>query len=263
MGGRHWGMGKWFCCLLALLYCCASHAGTVHYYYTDPQGNVLAKADAQGNIIARYDYKPYGSSVASLGVPPDGPGYTGHVNDPDTGLVYMQARYYDPETGRFLSVDPNTPTAANTFNFNRYEYANNNPVVNIDPDGRQGTMAAGTWTGQAVMAQRGPRQVQHLNEINTAQAKLAGGAISAAAGGEVAGFVKAVLMLRNALGDTPKAASKGEFHAPGDVPNSQVIVRGGTSDMPAPGQVFSGSQGSSVADAAAGVPSRTNSHLNC
>lgn len=34
------------------------YAGEVHYYYTDPNGNVLAKADAQGNIIARYDYKP-------------------------------------------------------------------------------------------------------------------------------------------------------------------------------------------------------------
>ena len=37
---------------------------------------------------------------------PNGPGYTGHVNDPDTGLVYMQARYYDPGWGGFLSVDP-------------------------------------------------------------------------------------------------------------------------------------------------------------
>lgn len=34
------------------------YAGTVHYYYTDQNGNVLAKADAQGNIVARYDYKP-------------------------------------------------------------------------------------------------------------------------------------------------------------------------------------------------------------
>ncbi|WP_460877891.1 RHS repeat-associated core domain-containing protein, partial [Rhodanobacter koreensis] len=72
----------------------------------------------------------------ALGMAPNGPGYTGHVNDPDTGLVYMQARYYDPATGRFLSVDPVTPAAGNTFNFSRYTYADNNPVVNIDPDGR-------------------------------------------------------------------------------------------------------------------------------
>jgi RHS repeat-associated protein len=112
------------------------HASTRHYYYTDPQGNVLAKADAQGNIVATYDYAPYGSSVPSMGSPPNGPGYSSHVNDPDTGLIYMQARYYDPVVGRFLSIDPDVPKAANTFNFNRYEYVNNNPIMGVDPTGR-------------------------------------------------------------------------------------------------------------------------------
>jgi RHS repeat-associated protein len=111
-----------------------AHAGTRHYYYTDPQGTVLAKADAQGNIIASYDYAPYGTQA--LGTAPSGPGYTGHVNDPDTGLVYMQARYYDPSTGRFLSADPAGPSPGNLFNFNRYDYANNNPINHTDPDGR-------------------------------------------------------------------------------------------------------------------------------
>jgi uncharacterized protein RhaS with RHS repeats len=56
-------MDKWLGhLLLLLLCCCTAHAGTRHYYYTDPQGNVLAKADQAGNIIARYDYTPYGSA---------------------------------------------------------------------------------------------------------------------------------------------------------------------------------------------------------
>lgn len=71
-----------------------------------------------------------------MGAAPDGVGYTGHVNDPETGLVYMQARYYDSAVGRFLSVDPVDPQAGNVFNIGRYEYANNSPIVNIDPDGR-------------------------------------------------------------------------------------------------------------------------------
>ena len=107
---------------------------TVTYVYTDPQGTPLVQADASGNVIAKYDYTPYGNSIASLGAAPNGPGYTGHVNDPETGLVYMQARYYQP-TGRFLSPDPVEPSAGNVYGFNRYAYANNNPIINTDPTG--------------------------------------------------------------------------------------------------------------------------------
>lgn len=125
-------------CVMAMAYLASTglHAGEKRYYYTDPNGNVLAEADAQGNIVARYDYKPYGSPVPGTGPVPNGPGYTGHVHDAESGLIYMQARYYDPDLGRFLSVDPDTPDAANVFNFNRYAYVNNNPIMGIDPTGR-------------------------------------------------------------------------------------------------------------------------------
>jgi len=108
---------------------------TTTYVLTDVQGTVLAREDAHGVTIAQYDYTPYGQ--VQTGPATAGPGYTGHVNDPDTGLVYMQARYYDPEMGRFPSVDPIGPTPGNVYNFNRYGYASNNPVINIDPDGRE------------------------------------------------------------------------------------------------------------------------------
>jgi RHS repeat-associated protein len=55
------------------------------------------------------------------------------VADLNTGLSYMQQRYYDPVAMRFLSVDP---VAASPLSFSRYWYANNNPYGNIDPDGR-------------------------------------------------------------------------------------------------------------------------------
>jgi RHS repeat-associated protein len=65
------------------------------------------------------------------------------VNDADTGLVYMQQRYYDPIAARFLSVDPIT-TDANTGNgFNLYEYAQSNPYRYTDPDGRDSTCSPG------------------------------------------------------------------------------------------------------------------------
>lgn len=115
--------------------CGVSSAGTVTYIYTDPQGTPLAEVDANGTIEAIFDYRPYGS--LSLGNSPDGPGYTGHVNDSDIGLVYMQARYYDPLSMRFLSIDPVHPTSGNQISFNRFSYANNNPLMFIDPDGRE------------------------------------------------------------------------------------------------------------------------------
>ena len=108
---------------------------TVTYYLTDAQGTVIATQDAQGNILSRRFHRPYGA--VAQGTPQAGPGYTGHVNDPDTGLVYMQQRYYDPDSGRFPSPDPIGPTPGNIYSFNRYAYANNNPVRYIDSDGRQ------------------------------------------------------------------------------------------------------------------------------
>ncbi|MEI7038338.1 RHS repeat-associated core domain-containing protein [Fulvimonas yonginensis] len=110
-----------------------AHASTVTYVYSDPQGTPLAEADASGNITATFDYRPYGAQA--LGSPQNGPGYTGHINDADSNLVYMQARYYDLNAGRFISCDPvkeknSLPT------INSYWYASDNPVNMIDPDGK-------------------------------------------------------------------------------------------------------------------------------
>ncbi len=61
---------------------------------------------------------------------------TQHIKDSATGLTYMQARYYDPLIGRFLSIDPVKFTdTGNPAMFNRYAYGFNDPVNMIDPDG--------------------------------------------------------------------------------------------------------------------------------
>lgn len=74
-------------------------------------------------------------TVAGTAIPTIG--FTGHVNDADTGLTYMQQRYYDPVAGRFLSEDTVLTDANTGKSFNRYVYASNNPYKYIDPDGRQ------------------------------------------------------------------------------------------------------------------------------
>lgn len=107
----------------------------VRYYVTDALGSVVVVTDESGNVMERREYEPYGAQLTPA--VQDGPGYTGHVQDAATGLVYMQQRYYDPQIGRFLSVDPVTAYDNPIDQFHRYRYANNNPYKFTDPDGRQ------------------------------------------------------------------------------------------------------------------------------
>jgi RHS repeat-associated protein len=106
----------------------------VKYQHTDALGSPVAVTNETGQVIERMDYEPWG---AIIGKPNhNGIGYTGHVMDGATGLTYMQQRYYDQSIGRFLSVDPVTADRKTGVNFNRYWYADNNPYIYKDPDGR-------------------------------------------------------------------------------------------------------------------------------
>ncbi len=109
----------------------------VQYDHTDGLGSPVARTNATGALVGgKTRYEAYGATA--VGTAP-GIGFTGHVNDAATGLVYMQQRYYDPIAGRFLSTDPVLTDANTGAGFNRYNYANNNPYSYIDPDGRAAT----------------------------------------------------------------------------------------------------------------------------
>lgn len=117
--------------------------GTTTYVHTDALGSPVAKTSQAGAVVEETRYEPYGGTLAGS-TNPTRIGFTGHVNDPDTGLVYMQQRYYEPLAGRFLSVDPITTDAKTGGHFNRYDYANNNSYAFIDPDGRSPVTCTGT-----------------------------------------------------------------------------------------------------------------------
>jgi RHS repeat-associated protein len=105
----------------------------VKYSHTDALGSPVAQSDAAGTVVNRTRYEPYGYIAAGTA---NTIGFTGHVSDIDTGLTYMQQRYYDPIAGRMLSIDPVITDSNTGSSFNRYNYANNNPYRYIDPDGR-------------------------------------------------------------------------------------------------------------------------------
>jgi RHS repeat-associated protein len=104
-------------------------------------GSPIAKTSPTGAVIERNEYEPYGAVIGKPNY--DGVGYTGHVQDGATGLTYMQQRYYDPQIGLFLSVDPVTAYSNPVGQFHRYRYANNNPYKFVDPDGREVRFAPG------------------------------------------------------------------------------------------------------------------------
>ncbi|KAF1006512.1 MAG: tRNA(Glu)-specific nuclease WapA [Luteibacter sp.] len=105
----------------------------VTYYYTDPQGNVLATTDANGNLRSKAEYTPFGREAMDSRA--NQAGFVGHVTDAESDYVYMQARYYDPSMGRFLSPDPLDLAAGRGFTFNRFTYAANSPATLADYTG--------------------------------------------------------------------------------------------------------------------------------
>jgi RHS repeat-associated protein len=112
--------------------------GVTQYVHTDALGSPVAHTNAAGALLNRTRYEPYGYPFAGTkpSVNTSTIGFTGHQQDADTDLVYMQQRYYDPIAGRFLSVDPIVTDANTGKGFGLYTYVDNNPFTKVDPDGR-------------------------------------------------------------------------------------------------------------------------------
>ena len=100
-------------------------AVTAKYTY-DAWGKLISVTDANGNALAK-DHFAYQISVR----------YRGYVYDDETGLYYLQSRYYDPETGRFLNADDVDYIGLIRANisYNAFAYCDNNPINHWDSTG--------------------------------------------------------------------------------------------------------------------------------
>ena len=107
------------------------------FLHPDHLGSAQTGTDQSGNVVWREQYTPFGEKWQATAANDDQAGFTGHITDSATGLTYMQARYYDPTIGRFLSIDPVgfMESGYNPGMFNRYSYAVNNPTNLTDPTG--------------------------------------------------------------------------------------------------------------------------------
>jgi RHS repeat-associated protein len=104
-------------------------ASVVSYYLADHLGNVVQTTNSAGAVTLTREYDPWGNAIQ--GSTTGGYAFTGRDWDPETGLYYYRARYYDPKLGRFISEDPIGLTGG----LDLYTYAANDVTSTIDPFG--------------------------------------------------------------------------------------------------------------------------------
>lgn len=118
---------------------CTIEAGSLltYYYHEDNLNSSSALSDSGGTQKEVDSYYPFGraqtaNSQAAFQISRR---FTGQVLDAESGLYYYNARYYDPEIGRFIQADTVIPDLSNPQSYNRYSYCQNNPLTLTDPSG--------------------------------------------------------------------------------------------------------------------------------
>ena len=115
-----------------------SYNGTMYFYVKNLQGDVIRIIDLAGTDVASYVYDAWGNIKDTKGEPTireiNPIRYRGYVYDTETSLYYLQSRYYDPFTGRFLNADDTAfiGVSGTVLSGNLFAYCENNPVNHID-----------------------------------------------------------------------------------------------------------------------------------
>nr|WP_301951407.1 RHS repeat-associated core domain-containing protein [Microcystis aeruginosa] len=105
------------------------------YYQVDGLGSTRLMTGNNGSVIVEYDYDAYGNLTRKVGDADNNYLFAGEQVDDAVDGYYLRARYYDPNTGRFASVDPFEGYNNQPITLHDYLYAGVNPVNAIDPSG--------------------------------------------------------------------------------------------------------------------------------
>lgn len=113
---------------------------TPYYIHSDHLGSTNVVTDSSGTNVQLLDYYPYGMKRISAGTYNEQRQYIGQIYDADTMFDYLNARYYKPDIGRFLSEDPvfwnlSQELLLDPQQQNSYSYGRDNPIKNSDPTG--------------------------------------------------------------------------------------------------------------------------------
>ena len=138
------------------------------------QGDVYKVVNASGTVVASYTYDAWGKILSATGsmaaINPIR--YRGYYYDAESGLYYLNSRYYDPEVGRFISAEPSVydgefDGGAGLLAYNVCIYCVNDPVNYYDPDGREIRLSTNA-TAEEIKQYN--RAIQYLQTSNTGKA---------------------------------------------------------------------------------------------
>ena len=120
----------------ALKYSTNGTSFETYYYVLNLQGDVVKLIQANGHVVAQYTYDAWGNVSSSGRLAEINPlRYRGYYYDNETGLYYLQSRYYDPANRRFINADRHMSTGQGFVGTNMFAYCNNSPVFLVDYDG--------------------------------------------------------------------------------------------------------------------------------
>ena len=119
------------------------YAGSTYFYRKDAQANIVALLDNNGSVVVKYKYDAWGKcqttvvdSTATEIATLNPFRYRSYYLDTETGFYFLKTRYYDPEIGRFMTIDDISYLDPNSINgLNLYAYCGNNPINRYDSAG--------------------------------------------------------------------------------------------------------------------------------
>lgn len=126
-----------------------------YYYIKNIQGDIIGLVDKTGKEVVTYTYDTWGNLISIEGTLKDTVGvknpyrYRGYRYDTEIGLYYLNARYYNPELGRFINADGYVGESGTLLSANMFVYCINNPANLYDPTGK---FFALPWLAQVAAA---------------------------------------------------------------------------------------------------------------
>ena len=178
-----------------------NYNGTIYNYIKNAQGDVVGLVDFNGTKVVEYIYDAWGNHLSTFGTMASTLGkynplrYRGYVYDTETGLYYLQSRYYNPGWGRFINADDTTlllssPGKAH-WDKNVFAYCDNNPLNRVDEDGECWNIIIGGIVGGIVS---GASTI--VNDAIMGRETTAGSVLESVIVGVIAGGVSAAISVK-------------------------------------------------------------------